>query len=267
MGSGRMYFDLDELDIKIKKEIYFSYGMIFTYQGEDYYYKGNKTLDSIYNEILAKKIADKLGISCCEYYLGSYYEDMGSISKMISDDKFISMSNLLLSSYGITKNKNNIEDINAMLDNIFSSEVSEKLKSDLLNIFLFDVLIGNCDRNSDNYGLILDDNPRFAPLFDNENMLSEYSIYYGNYTLGIDEDDLDDENILDKLFEHFPETKDRLRKMFPIISEESLENIFKELEDEYEINDYIKEKVMDRFSINRGMINESLNKKVKRIEL
>ena len=83
MGSGRMYFDLDELDIKIKKEIYFSYGMIFTYQGEDYYYKGNKTLDSIYNEILAKKIADKLGISCCEYYLGSYYEDMGSISKII----------------------------------------------------------------------------------------------------------------------------------------------------------------------------------------
>lgn len=264
MGRGRMYFDLDELDIDIKKEIYFSYGMIFTYQGEDYYYKGNKTLSNIYNEILAKKIADKLGISCCEYYLGSYFDDLGSVSKMISNDKFISMSNLLLNSYGITKNKNNIQDINAMFDNIFSFEISEKLKSDLLDIFLFDVLIGNCDRNSDNYGLILDDNPRFAPLFDNENMLSDYSIYYGNYTLGIDEDDLDDENIIDKLFERNPQTKDRLKEMLPIISEESLKSIFKELEKEYEINKYIKEQVMDRFSINREMIEKCLNRKVKK---
>ena len=261
-----MYFDLDNMNIEIKSKRHFSTGMIFTYNGQDYYYKGHNSLDNMYNEILAKQIADRLNVDCCEYYLGSYIEGLGSISKMFSKDNYLSMSELLLSNYGITKNKNNLKNINAMFDRRFSKEVAERLKEELLDIFLFDVLIGNCDRNTDNYGLIIDDNPRFAPLFDNENMLSDYAIYSGSYTLGIDEYDTEDENILYKLLDDNEEAKYKLKMMLPVISEDSLEEIFKELESIYVINPYIKEKVLDRFSINRDMITERLSNKVKRID-
>lgn len=261
-----MYFDLDNMDIEIKSKRHFSTGMVFSYKGENYYYKTHKLLDNMYNEILAKKIADKLNVDCCEYYLGCYFEGLGSISKMFPKDNYFSMSDLLLSTYGITKNKNNLKDINNMLDKMFSKDVAERLREELLDIFLFDVLIGNCDRNTDNYGLIIDDNPRFAPLFDNENMLSDYSIYSGSYTLGIDEYDTDDENILYKLLDDNEEAKYKLKMMLPIISDDSLEEIFKELESNYEVNPYIKEKILDRFSINRGMIIERVSSKVKRID-
>ena len=259
-----MEINLDELDIEIKKKMYFSTAIIFSYLGEDYYYKSNKSISNIYNELVAEKIANRLSIPCCEYYLGSYNESLGTISKMFSKDNYFSMSDLLIGTYGITKNKNNLEDINNMFDEIFPKEVSDKLKKELLDIFLFDALIGNCDRNTDNYGLIIKGSPRFAPLFDNENMLSEHSIYYGNYTLGIDKYDDDDENILYKLFAGKEEAKERLKEMLPVISDDSLEEIFEELEWEYDINPYIKDELLSRFRINRNMLIECINGKVKR---
>ena len=259
-----MEINLNELDIEIKKQRHFSTGIVFSYLGEDYYYKSNKSLPNIYNELIAEKIANRLGISCCEYYLGSYFDSLGTISKMFSKENYFSMSDLLISTYGITKDKNNLEDINMMFDKTFPKDVSEKLKEELLDIFLFDAIIGNCDRNTDNYGLIVDGNPRFAPLFDNENMLSDYSIYYGNYTLGIDKDDTD-ENILYKLFTNNEEAKNRLKEMLPVISDDSLEGIFAELEWEYNINPYIKDEVLAKFRINRNMLEECIDSKVKRL--
>ena len=260
-----MEINLNELDIEIKKQRHFSSGIIFSYLGEDYYYKSNKTISNIYNELIAEKIANRLGISCCEYYLGSYFDSLGTISKMFPKDNYFSMSDLLISTYGITKDKNNLEDISIMFDKTFPEEVSERLKSELLDIFLFDALIGNCDRNTDNYGLIVDGKPRFAPLFDNENMLSDYSIYYGNYTLGIDKNDNEEENILYKLFAGNEEAKKRLKEMLPVISDYSLEEIFYELEWEYNINPYIKDEVLTKFRINRNMLEECIDSKVKRL--
>ena len=262
-----MEINLNELDIKIKKKVYFSTAMIFSYLGEDYYYKSNKTISNIYNELIAEKIANRLGVPCCEYYLGSYNESLGTISKMFSKENYFSMSDLLISNYGVTKNKNNLKDISAMFDETFPKDVSDKLKQDLLDIFLFDALIGNCDRNTDNYGLIVDGNPRFAPLFDNENMLSDYSIYYGNYTLGIDKNDDEEENILYKLLEDNDEASERLERMLPVISDESLEYIFYELEWEYYINPYLKDEILTKFRINRNMLEECINRKVKKREM
>ena len=259
-----MEINLNEYDIEIKKQRHFSTGIVFSYLGEDYYYKSNKYLSNIYNELIAEKIANSLGIPCCEYYLGSYYESLGTISKMFPKENYFSMSDLLISTYGVSKNKNNLEDISTMFEKIFPEDVSKRLKDELLDIFLFDALIGNCDRNTDNYGLIVDGNPRFAPLFDNENMLSDYSIYYGNYTLGIDKYD-DNENILYKLLDSNKEAKERLREMLPVISDDSLDAIFMMLDWEYNINQDIKDEILAKFRINRQMIEECLNNKVKRV--
>ena len=258
-----MFFDLNNLDIKEKERNFFGRSILFSYHDEEYYYKSNKSIDSIYNELIAKKIADRLGIICCEYYQASYYESLGVVSKVFNKDNFHSISELLLDYYGKEKGKNNINSISILLDNRFPIDISERLKEELKTIFLFDALIGNCDRNTDNFGLIIDSNPRFAPLYDNENMLSDYGIYEGDYTLGIDEYDVK-ENLLYKLLDQDEYSRNKLKEMLPVISEESLEEIFTELESEYEINPYIKEKVLKKFSINRNMIERYYNQKVKR---
>ena len=129
-----MFFDLDKLDINIKGHRFFASGMEFSYNGEDYYYKTHKSLDNIYNEILAKKIADRIGVPCCEYYLGTYNEGLGSVSKMFSKKNYQSMSSLLQSVYGLDQNRNNLEDINNIFDNYYSVESAERLKKELVNI-------------------------------------------------------------------------------------------------------------------------------------
>lgn len=54
-------------------------------------------------------------------------------------------------------------------------------------LYNFDVLIGNSDRHTENYGLFITDaDVSFAPLFDHENMLDDRAIYDGEYCLGID---------------------------------------------------------------------------------
>lgn len=260
-----MFFDLDKLDIEIKHYRHFGRGMTFSYKGEDYYFKTLKNLDNIYNEILAKKIADRVGIDCCEYYLASFEDNLGTISKMFSKEHYLSMSTILQTVYGLDQNRNNIEDINYIFDKYHFVDSSERLKKELINIFLFDALIGNCDRNSDNYGLIIDGDIKFAPLYDNENMLSDYAIYDGDYSLEISRNDQG--NMLYKLLDDNEYARKRLKEMLPIIDEDSLEEIFVELSKDYEINPIIKEKILDKFSINRDMINNYYKEKVKVYEL
>lgn len=256
-----MFFDLDKLEIEIKHYRHFGRGMTFSYNGEDYYFKTLKNLDNIYNEIVAKRIADRVGIDCCEYYLACFEDNLGSVSKMFSKEHYYSMSTILQNVYGLDQNRNNIEDINYIFDKYHSVDTAERLKKELIDIFLFDALIGNCDRNSDNYGLIIDSNTRFAPLYDNENMLSDYAIYDGDYSLEISRNDKC--NMLYKLLDNNEYAKERLKEMLFVIDEDSLEEIFVELSKDYEINPFIKEKILDKFSINRDMINNYYKEKVK----
>ena len=261
-----MTYNLNELDINIINRKSFSSGITFSYQDNTYYYKQINPIEKLYNELIAEKIANKLNIVCCKYNIAEYYDNLGVISEVFDKEHYLSMSDFLSNNYNDITGKNNIASINKAINNSFSKETSKKLQEELLRIFLFDVLIGNCDRNTDNYGLIIDDNPRFAPLFDNENMLSDYAIYDGNYTLEIDEDDYnnEDENLLYKLLDKNEHTKDLLKEMLPIISEESLLDIFNELELENDINPYIKETILNRFSINRNMLKSYYKQKVKR---
>lgn len=261
-----MTYNLNELDIEIIERKSFSTGIVFIYNGTKYYYKRANSLDNLYNELIAEKIAKKIGIPCCEYNLAEYFDNLGVISKMIDNNKYHSMGELLNNYYNNQIGKNNIKSINKMLINSFSKEIADRLKEELLRIFLFDALIGNCDRNSDNYGLILDDNPRFAPLFDNENMLSDYAIYQGNYTLEIDDEDYNNvhENLLYKLLNQNDYAKYLLKELLPVISVESLEEIFNELERENDINSYIKNIVLKKITINRSMIEKYYQSKVKR---
>lgn len=271
-----MIYDLDKLEIKILDRKKFYDRVTFEYNNELFFYKKAKNLRNYYNELIAEKLAKKLGVACCEYYHAYYDDEIGIVSKMFDKTKFISMEDYLKTKYqdDNLSYRNNLEDIwNAFLLD-FDENIVEKLMIQLVNIFIFDSLIGNTDRHTENYGLIItDETVEFAPLYDNENMLNEDSIYYGDYCLGIEEGDYDNENQENLLYKFLNISadfyKEELKEKLKYISEESLELIFKELEKEKVIiPPSIKSDILKRFSYNRNMINNYFNsmKMLKRLD-
>lgn len=248
-----MYFDLEELEISnIKKE---GKHFTFEYNGKKYHYKATQNILNYYNEIVAKKIADRLNIPCCKYYLASTEDSIGNVSEYFStNNNFKTMSELLTEFYKTNKNKNNLKSIRILLFAKYDSKTAEELYEQLENIFIFDCLIGNCDRNSNNYGLMIINGKIYFLIYDNENMLSDYGIYDGEYSLGIDEFDTDTDNYLYKYLDSNPKARDKVQEMLQVISDETLNDIFTELENEYDINQDIKMKLLEHLSINRNMI-------------
>ena len=264
-----MYYDLDKLDVEIIDNITFPGGLIFKHNNELFFYKATKHLKEHYNELLAEKIAKRLGINCCSYYLGSYRGFVGNASALFKRENYQSMAEFLQEIYGRKQcyKRNNIISIRDAFYKEFNLATANKLTEELINIFLFDALIGNEDRHADNYGLIRDGkNVSFAPLFDNEKMLGNNSINDGWYALGIDQDDYKaKENLLYKFLNNNYSYKIKLKEMLPVISEESIEEIFLELEmDGINIKRDYKEIIKEKFSINREMINNYNNIKIKK---
>lgn len=264
-----MIYDLDKLEIKILDRKKFYDGVTFEYNNELFYYKKVKNIRNYYNELIAEKLAKKLGVACCEYYHAYYDDEIGIVSKMFDKTKFVSMEDYLKSKYqnDNISDRNNLEDIwNAFLLD-FDEKTVEKLMTQLVNIFMFDSLIGNADRHTENYGLIITDKTvDFAPLYDNENMLSDEAIYEGEYCLGIEYSDYENENQENLLYKFLNISadfyKEELKEKIKYISEESLEEIIKELEkDEIIIPSAIKSDILKRFSCNRNMINNYFNGK------
>ena len=137
---------------------------------------------------------------------------------MFSNEDFETMGTFLERVYGRQKidEKNNIEDISLAFQKTFSTEVAEKLIEDLNRIFIFDALIGNCDRNEKNYGLIIRENKAiFAPLYDNDSMLSEFGIYDGDYSLEVKRSDYQNQktNSINLLYEYLDQGE-KQQKLF-----------------------------------------------------
>ena len=263
-----MYFNLNEMKNEITniKEHRLS-ALSFTYQGNNYYYKADKGFEYAYNELIAQKIAERLGVSCCKYYPANYKNTNGVVTKIFDTKHYIPMIDILEKYYSDSSknydNENNLEDIWYAFDMMFDEDTTAKLMDELVNIFLFDILIGNIDRHNENIGIIVDDKGvRFAPLFDNESMLDYEAITDGEYCLGIEKGDsfgynLDPQENLVYKFLKLSDTiyTERLIGMLPVISEKSLKQIFAELKAEgVEIPEEIITDRLQKFAVNRQMI-------------
>lgn len=271
-----MIYDLDELDIEIVGEIHFGTDFSYKHNGKMYYYKKAKNLEKIYNEIIAEKLAKKLNIPCCHYIMSFHNNDVGISSEMFDKENYVSMEDFLESVYGKRKidSSNNLEAIWFALESRFDEETVKRVMDDIVKMFMFDILIGNIDRHTKNYGLIIKDGRvELSKIFDNEEMLSDDSIYDGDYSILVGPEDYisienfyqDPVNIFHKFFNvSASDYKDRFLQMLPVISEESLEDIFKEMESEgIKIIPEIKQKILDKFSINRNLINKYFSSKAK----
>jgi hypothetical protein len=141
---------------------------------------------------------------------------------------------------------------------------SKRLMSQFINIFLFDVLIGNVDRNSNNIGFIIDENNNinFSKLYDNESMLDIDSITNGKYAFKVYKDDDESKNALYEFLNVSDiDYSNYLKDKLWIISEENLKNIFKRIKKEknIEIPVYFIENTLEKFTKNRLMILDVIN--------
>jgi len=267
-----MYFNLNELPVKIikKRKGFFRNQLIFSYNGKTYYYKEIMTYDYYYNELIAEKLANQASIPCAHYYLGCFAGEDGIISESIDLENYHPMNELLEKHFhGSRKWRNTFENIWQVFDKEFDEETTTKLMDRLVDIFLFDVIIGNPDRNLGNYGLMItEDDVEFAPLIDNEFMTYEKTIKDGYYDLRFDGVS-ERENMLYYFLDiSDKEYQERLLKLLPLISEENIKRIFHELEFEgIQISVDIKIRLLKKFAINKAMIEDYFNEKEKTYQL
>lgn len=269
-----MFFNLDKLNIEEIDFIKYYNGITFVYNDKKYFFKTIKKNYEFYNELIAEKIANRLGISCCRYYLACYHNKDGVVSEYFEDPNYITMYDYLLKKYPEDEVDlaNNLEDIwNAFyLD--FNEVIVKKLMTELTNIFIFDAIIGNCDRNIENYGLVINgEKTHFAPLFDNEKLLSRISVKYGQYALEVESPFNEDfpKKVHNHLYQFLNVSDfsyhEKLKKALIIVSEEGIDEIFTELSGEdIEIKKSMQKSIRVKFANNREMINKYFDNKRKR---
>ena len=169
--------------------------------------------------------------------------------------------------------KNNINDDEIdkynNLDDLFSLLKTEMLKEQLLDIFIFDILIANNDRHTLNYGLLDDGNNKvFAPLFDNELMLNYISIYDCIYGIGVTREDYDfyldsystNDNIIDKAIEKY-DIKDKIIDKLHLIDKKNFKDTLDLVEDR--IGKKIELSIREKLEYKMNCNNNTLQKRLK----
>lgn len=265
------YINLEKVEKVCLSKIY-EKNKIFLINGKKYFYKSCK-IENMYNELIAEEIAHDYGILNAHYDLVEEYGQIGVISKNVfSDtDKVITIEDLLKEFYSddTVFSKNNLEDIWNCLDEHYKNKgIVMQLMDEIIDVYIFDVLIGNVDRNISNLAIVENKGGiHIGPLFDNENMLDDLSIEKGQYTLGIDEYF---EILYDCEYNHLEKFLnmssgiylERLKDKLYLVDLGNILNILNRIEFRIgdKIHPMIRKKIISNFKTNLDMINNVLSK-------
>lgn len=145
------------------------------------------------SEKIAELIAKELKINSAKIDIGIYYGDMGCLSyNILSDRQTMSEGVSYISrkypKYDALKGIDFETGKYYCLEIILKSLNKEELQNEFLKIMVFDFIIGNSDRHSNNWAIIKNKSGKeyFAPLYDNGSslcaLISELEInnYLGN---------------------------------------------------------------------------------------
>ena len=175
---------------------------------EEYYVKFPKSELRIYTELIAAKLLQKLNIPHVDYYLVSFFDESGLISKSFKKPgaKYISGQKLLDDYRDYLQKSQNVIDMNN-LETIWNAieyyyrqkyprekvqVITATLMRELTTMFSFDIAINNVDRHQSNWIIEESDSSiHLVPIFDNEFMLDSYldPESLDSFSLGIDYDD------------------------------------------------------------------------------
>lgn len=248
------------IDFNIRDEI------SFVYNDSTFFFKSvNK---NFYNELLAEEFAKDFEIPCAHYDLAIYNNKKGVMSESVynENDNVLLLGEILYKNVIFGKN-NNLNDIWNKFDEKYDKNVVQNLMNQLVNIFLFDNLMGIPDRHEANL-LIIDDkeNTRFTPIFDNELILNDD--FFKNYKMMFV--DSFSENLIKSngnlVLEKFLKISssgylEYFKNKLWIIEEENIEKVFDRVEKRIKCKmpkDY-KVNIKLRFEKNRNIISNIFN--------
>ena len=223
--------------------------ILICYDNNYYYLKKCKNLDSLYNELVAQELALDYNIVCSEYDLFVDDEDYGTISKRVydNDTSYTSMQDLIKD----TNYTTSLDDLWKFFYNKYGYECAHSIINQITNMFLFDIIVGNSDRHSLNYGIINSNSSIFlAPLFDNEMLFSDYALYDKYFSIFVDSDDskrdIGSFDSLKKIMEYDNICFTILRDNIWIVSKNNMMNVFSRVENRIgaEMHPLIKEKLL-----------------------
>lgn len=145
------------------------------------------------SEKIAELIAKELKLYNAKIDIGTYYNDIGCLSYNILRDKQtmsegISYISRRYPKYDAISEKDLDSGKFYCLEIILNSLTSKELQNNFLKIMIFDFIIGNSDRHSNNWAIIKNKSNKefFAPLYDNGSSLcalineDEINDYLGN---------------------------------------------------------------------------------------
>ena len=177
----------------IKKEnINIGYDGRIIYNNKEYYLKDiRENVNTLYCELIAEKLLDKLNLPHINYYLADFFGNAYLISNSFIKDgiKYVSGYKILdeyKDSININldiNDMNNLETIwNAleyrytkMFNKNKAREIVSKLMDELTTLFSFDIVISNDDRHQSNWMIEESKhNISLSMIFDNEYMLNFY---------------------------------------------------------------------------------------------
>ena len=241
------FIELDRFRLINYEKVPKSSCFTFIHKGKRYFFKPTKRIEDIYNESIAYEIAKDFGIDAIPYDIASRNGQIGYLSKDCLDPGMIYLEDMLISFYGNDRNKCNLSDVEFMLQERYSEDFAKKISKQLIDLLMFDLIIGNTDRHDRNI-LINEREEKLGPVFDNELMLN--GVIYGDkfcFTLfALETDNLGsfvkfmDDEVIAKFI-----TKIKL------VSGEHIKEIFKRVEDRIgaPMNPAIKERLIKRFDI------------------
>jgi len=213
--------------------------LLLELDNELYYFKYKKFI-SPYNELIINELAYDFGISTVDYDLAILNGNKGVLSKNFrKDDAIYITGEELLNDldYDFFGRANNLETIWNALEcrykNHFNKrEIIESLMNKLVDIFIFDIMVGHTDRHAlsweiEEYNNMVD----IIPIYDNERIFISCQ---GNTILSLLVDD-DSDNILVKNLETFKKISSEeycefIKNKMWIISDKNLEAIFARIE-------------------------------------
>ena len=244
------YIDLEALGCVYNK------GTV-TINGETFYYKDSGI--GAYKELVIDELAKDFGLNCAEYDLASFSYRCGLISKDLNrgNDQFIPMSELLsefyhTSNYRTLRQYNNLDDIGVMLEQKFDYPTSKRLIEQLNVLYIFDIIVGNSDRNCTNYGIQYHDGELNIMILDNELSMDSDVLFMNEYQLkrSRGKDDLADIS--------YSAVQDYLK----LVSNENLDDIFGRVERKIQstINEGIKSEFKTFFGRSRIVLSKKIPK-------
>lgn len=188
--------DVEILKFDIGLNILFS----FMYEGEKYFFSYD-SLSTPLDELFVDFIYDDLGVKHVDYDMACIGGLKGTLSKdyKVSHAKYLNgreilielvdyeLDKLLVESYGFEEARlreasryNSLEGIRCGLEKRYGSEslIVERLMSEIVKIFIVDVITGQRDRHFDNWQIIEHEDSRveMQPLFDNSRAFVEHPI-------------------------------------------------------------------------------------------